>query len=206
MITICVGLQNRTDNMINFLLKSMNECEHKDKLALSVVDVGTTDVSDLKTEIQKHWGGKFNFTKMDLPFGRYVYNHAVENAESNLIFVCDADMTLPKNFIQQYVENVPNRKHVWFPICFSLYKGVNEYVIKDENGWWRETGFGMMGIFKDVFMNLGGYQVKTTWGGPDDMMFKMCNKQGLKIKRENCVGLFHNWHPKNTEFHRKGNV
>lgn len=195
MITICVGIKNRTVNLIQCLLVSMNECEQKESLALSIFDCNTDDVENLEKEIRKCWGGELIFKSEAIEFTRtYTLNKAVEAAATEKIFVCDADMTLPVNFIKQYNENV-NGNTVWFPVCFSLYAFMPKEIKVNETGWWRHSGRGMMGLLKNNFIKIGQYNLDyKEWGREDDDFFARTKKANFKIVRDQCKGLFHNWH------------
>lgn len=194
MITICVGIYNRTPNLLNCLVASMNECVHNDHLALSVYDCNSTDVSDLKSEIEKAWKGRLVFCCEDRKFSKtYAVNKAVFQSDTNKIFVCDTDMTLPSEFVELYNKFV-RKNTVWFPICFSLLNG-KERRIAVGNGWWRGEGFGMVGILKDNYKFMGGLDLRfDKWGREDDDFFVRAHVY-FKVIRRKCPGLFHNWHP-----------
>lgn len=193
-ISICVGIKNRSHQLLNYLLTSLQKIDSKELIDLSIYDCGSDDVPHLEVEIKKLWGGSLTYIVNDIKFSRTLsFNRAVKQSPSNFIFLCDADMTLPIDFINQYWANV-STEACWFPICFSLYKDkLSE--IKKENGWWRTTGTGMVGISKDNFLSIGGLDEKyKTWGGEDDDLFNRCKLKNFKINRANCLGLFHNWH------------
>lgn len=194
MITVCIGIYNRTSNLLNCLVASMNDCVHKDQLALSVYDCNSTDVPDLKSEIQKVWKGRLVYGCEDRKFSKtYAINQAVCQSDSNKIFVCDVDMTLSSEFVEVYNKFV-RKNTVWFPICFSLLNG-KERRIAVENGWWRGEGFGMVGILKENYESLGSLDLRfTNWGEEDDDFFVRAHVD-FKVIRRKCPGLFHNWHP-----------
>lgn len=67
-------------------------------------------------------------------------------------------------------------KEAFAPICFSLYKnntfenGGKFEIKENENGYWREKGFGMIGLYKRDFLSAGGFaqfRSQKQWGGED---------------------------------------
>jgi glycosyltransferase involved in cell wall biosynthesis len=192
-ITICVGIKNRTKALMDCLIQSMNNCIDNDMLSLSIFDCGSTDIIDLENVIKQNWKGNLYFSKEDRKFSRsYAFNRAIEQCRTNYVFICDADISIPIDFVRKFRENVDICK-TWFPICFSLLRGKEKIIDEDNNGWWREKGFGMVGIHKSTFNNSGNLNENfIKWGGEDNDLYNRVN--GIKI-RENCIGLFHNWHP-----------
>lgn len=193
-ISICVSTKNRSYQILNHLIPSLNICANKDLIDLSLYDCGSDDVPDLEKEIRDKWTGTLVYKNNNIVFHKTLsVNNAVKQSFSDFIFLCDADMTLPIDFVDQYWANV-STEMCWFPICFSLYKDKPKD-IKTENGWWRATGTGMVGISKYNFLSIGGLDEKfKTWGGEDDDFLNRCKVKGFKINRANCTGLYHNWH------------
>jgi glycosyltransferase involved in cell wall biosynthesis len=190
-ITICVGIKNRTFFLIKCLIRSMNKCKLKENLELSIFDCCSDDVDNIKEKILENWKGILFFKQENVAFTRsYTFNKAVENSNSEFIFLCDADMYLPEDFVEQFYKNVSQDK-TWFPICFSLLK--NKPLIENEsNGWWREYGFGMVAITKKVFYESGCLNnVFSEWGGEDNDLYERVKTKKI---REKCFGLFHCWH------------
>jgi len=165
-ITICVGIKNRSKALINCLIDSMNKCTNNDKLCLSVFDCDSEDNLNLEETIKSNWHGKLFFSKEKVNFSRaYTFNKAINQSVSEYIFICDADITLPIDFVEQFNNNVDKNK-TWFPICFSLVKGRPRIIDEELNGWWRINGFGMVGIYKEKFYNIGFLNENfKNWGG-----------------------------------------
>jgi len=191
-ITICVGLRNRMEHLIEDLVCSMNNCKYFEKLELSVFDCNSDDVDNVKDTICRYWKREVYFEQQYIDFSRsYTFNRAVKNSKTDYVFLCDADMSLPFDFVEQFFSNVSNNK-IWFPICFSLLKG-KPMIVDDNNGWWRENGFGMVGIFKNNFYKYGMLNEKfSDWGGEDNDFY---NRIPENIRaRSKCYGFFHHWH------------
>ena len=131
-ITICTGIYNRSDNYLNQLLQSIKKAKHQHLIELSVFDCNSYDVEDLKTEIQKQWKGKLIFNSEPIKFSRsYTFNKAVSHSETNLIFICDADLSLPKNIVES-VNFFTAKNRVWYPIFFFLYNNKPAVIAKHQ--------------------------------------------------------------------------
>ncbi len=193
-ISICISIKNRSHQLINYLLPSLQKTSNKELIDLSIYDCGSEDVADIEKEIKNLWGGSLVYKGDNIAFYKTLsVNRAVKQSLSDFIFLCDADMTLPPDFTDQYWANV-DTEACWFPICYSLHKDKPQ-VISNENGWWRATGTGMVGMSKHNFLTVGGLDEKfKTWGGEDDDLLNRCKLKNFKINRANCIGLFHNWH------------
>ena len=202
MITVCVGVKNREKNLIHCLIESLNRCENNGDIFLSVFDCGTPGI---KEAIRAKWPHRLIFNKEEMDFARtYSLNKAAEAAKTEYLFFSDVDMVLPKNFISQFYQNVSPRK-VWFPVCFSLNKNTPP-IISTGNGYWRETGYGMCGFYKKDFIKIGGWNQRyMIYGAEDNDIYGRCIKEKFEIIRENCIGLFHTWHPIN-KFGRENEV
>lgn len=195
-IGICVGHKNRSDMLVSCLLESLNRCDHQKFIQLSVFDCGTPGIEE---KIKDVWKGSLILNSNEMNFTRtHSLNKAVEQSTASFVFLCDVDMILPVGFVRKFHENVGDRK-AWFPICFSLRKAQPPTVDPDF-GWWRDTGFGMAGFRKEDYLSLGGHDLKfTTYGEEDIDLFRRAKASGIISVRENCVGLFHQWHQK-TKF------
>lgn len=200
-ITICTGIKDRTDYFFKCVIASLNECKQVNRIGLSMFDAGSKDYGRLVAILKERWHGELIINREDVPFARaYTFNKAVKQAKTDKVFLCDADMILPRNFVELYDAYVDTRS-VWFPICFSLKKG-RPAIIAEENGYWRKPGHGMVGIHKDVYLKLGGLDEKfKTYGEEDGNFFSRVVKAGYNIHRTNCRGLFHEWHESDSGHH-----
>ena len=136
-ITICTGLKNRSNNYINILLESLNKCDHKDLIHLSIYDCGSNDVSNLLSSIQEKWKGEVTYETENIDFSRsYTFNKALKQSKTELLFACDADMELPSNLIELINKYAPQIKLV---ICSSAPENVVQRAIeaKFDMYWWN---------------------------------------------------------------------
>lgn len=179
------------------LIRSLTSCRNQDKIKLSVFDCGSTDMTpdEFRKEVGRRWNGELILNVEKTPFTRsYSFNMAVKHASTEKVFLCDTDMLLPRDFVELFNANV-GPKEVWFPICFSLNKD-SEPVVGDENGYWRKSGHGMVGILKQVFNDIGRLDERYIhYGKEDDQFYQRTSNKGYRIIRFNTEGLFHIWHP-----------
>jgi glycosyltransferase involved in cell wall biosynthesis len=193
-ISICTGLKNRSSNYLNIFLESILKLDHPELIELSVFDCGSDDVAELESEIRKKWKGKLVFSKQKIEFSRsFAFNRAVEQSSNPIIFVSDADMSLPKDLVKRCNQFVFS-KNVWFPVCFHLNPNAIEGYAK-ENGQWYPVGKGMFASEKTDFVKIGMFDESfKQWGGEDWELWLRFYKHGFFPYRNRLKGLFHHYH------------
>lgn len=194
-VSVCTGIYNRSDNYINQLLRSLNQADHKHLIELSVFDCGSDDVSSLHDDIRKNWPGKLVFTREPVKFSRsYAFNRAVRQASGSKVFICDADMSVPKNIVR-LCNQFTAPKRVWYPIYFFLYKNKPVRVSR-QNGFWEQyASKGMFAVLKDDFIAIGELNEKyTVWGEEDTELWERFHKAGFTVIRNRQQHFFHHWH------------
>ncbi|CAH1118840.1 unnamed protein product [Phaedon cochleariae] len=131
-----------------------------------------------------------------------------EVEEDGLMLFIDVDIVFDKHSLQRMRRNTVLNKKIYFPIVYSLYnpKFLNETlservnpvtpdVINEDNGFWRQFGFGIVSIYRSDFKNLGGFDLMITgWGYEDVTLFDNVVRSGLKIVRTPDPGLVHVFH------------
>lgn len=191
MITFCTALMNRGVNFRNLYqtMRPLLERGHQ----WWVADFGSTDIR--LEELPR-----LQVLPLPLPFHKTAaLNQLARVASSELLFFLDADMLVPAD-LDQKIENFVGRKRTYFPICYSLREG-RPPVVAADNGWWRRTGYGNCGILRTDLERLGGWDLKyRSWGKEDDDLHARCRRHGLAVRRENCEGFFHQWHPNDLAF------
>ena len=186
-VTICTGLSKRSENYINFLLHSVLQMEHQDLIILSVFDCSSTDIPELKSIIQKSFKGKLIFSSQSCSFSRsFTFNKAIQQAPDGLIFACDADVSLPYDFVQR-CNRVIVGKRVWFPILKAE---------KEKEGYfWFTESTGMFGCMKKNFEEIGGYDENfKVWGLEDTDLWLRFYKKGFWPLRLREQSMLHHWH------------
>jgi glycosyltransferase involved in cell wall biosynthesis len=212
MISFCIMVYNRWSTLEK-LLATLNAQISRD-FEVIIVDLGSKDV-DLKAELPKYQmksrlaihpiakGGKINRSA-----GRNLCVKASRAGASDILCFVDADMLVPNNFCQLVAGNVAAGT-CFFPICYSLHEGKPAVVRGDlshwrknagdfAHGWWRKEGWGNFAILRSDYEQLGAWNEKIgqTYGGEDNEIRDRAHKL-FKVRRFNCTGFFHQWHPPN---------
>lgn len=193
-LSICTGLKNRSENYLNYVVSSIAKMKNKDLIELSVFDCQSTDIDNLEAKIKEKWEGSLRFASENIGFTRaYSMNKAIEQASHDLIFISDADMSLPENLVYLCNKNV-SKSISWFPVCFFLKK--DKPAIKDkENGEWHPVGKGIFASRKENFLRIGGYDTDfKTWGGEDVDLWYRYYENGILPVRTKQKGLYHYFH------------
>lgn len=194
-VSICTGLKNRSLNYLDILIESILKSDHSELIELSVFDCGSDDTEGLEAGIRKKWKGNLVFSKQKIEFSRsYAFNRSVEQSSHAIIFVSDADMSLPHDIVK-----LCNRfvfcKNVWFPVCFHLKNDMQQGYAK-ENGEWYPVGKGMFASKKKDFIRIGSYDESfKQWGGEDWELWLRFYKNGFYPYRNRQRDLFHHFHP-----------
>jgi glycosyltransferase involved in cell wall biosynthesis len=192
-ITVCTGLKNRSDNYLKHLLNSLNKCDNKELISLSVFDCGSDDIENLEKEIRKEWNGKLVFNSEEINFSRsYSFNKAVHQSNDPIIFVCDADIAVPSDLVVK-CNNYVTKRSAWFPILF--FEDEQNRGEEVTIGKFRTEGKGIFASKRDHFISIGGYDESITeWGDEDWKLFFDFYKNGIKPHRTKERHLIHRYH------------
>jgi glycosyltransferase involved in cell wall biosynthesis len=187
-ISLCIGIKNRSHNLLTHLLPSLNECKNKELIELSIVDCGSTDIENLEAEIKKQWQGQLIYTCKEQAFARSkTFNQAAQQARHELLLICDADMSLPKDVLGK-VNHHTGKHSAWFPHVW--------YTNEDGSGRYYTESTGMFASQKKLFLKAGGYDESITeWGKEDWLLFFEFYKIGISCIRSNERDFIHHWHP-----------
>ena len=187
-ISICVGVKNRSNALLNQLVSSLNQLAYKDMIELSVVDCNSEDHSDLSGAIKAIWKGPMVYNRVDTAFARsLVFNQAVKQANNELIFICDADIALPPNIVVS-INQFCKPYQVWAPEVLLM----NEQGLPDR---FCTEGVGMLACYKQQFESMGGYDERILeWGKEDWVLFFECYKKGIAVYRTKEALMQHAYH------------
>lgn len=128
----------------------------------------------------------------------------VPSAQS-IIFHCDVDMLIRRTFLDRCRHNTILGKQVYYPVFYSLYPYANKApAIRQRNGFWRTTSFGMTCMRREDFERVGAFEDGETrfrgWGSEDVFQFeRVRNASGLVAFRAVEPGLLHRWHSKKCD-------
>ena len=186
-IGVCIGIKNRSYNLLNYVIPSLNACRHSELIELSIYDCGSDDVQNLEEEIRKVWKGKLVYTQVQQKFARSIsFNAAVQQSTASLILVCDADMSLPTDVVEK-LNRYTGKYAAWFPHVW--------YTNADGTGRYYTESTGMMGSYKQQFLDIGGYDESITeWGKEDWLLFFEYYKKGIGCIRSNEATFIHHYH------------
>jgi hypothetical protein len=181
---------------LKYFLPSLNKINHKDLIELSVFDCNSNDTPNLENEIRKVWLGQLIFKSEDVPFTRsFTFNKAVEQSQKEILFICDADFSLPQDLVV-ICNKCTLGKLVWFPIVFYLYKNKPNVFDKSHGEWMQWGGKGILACKRKYFLKIGGLDESfKKWGQEDEDLWMKFYKAGNYMIRYKERGLLHHWHP-----------
>lgn len=204
MISICIGIKNRTmvitesglvlnlfRNLIDSIVNASKNLDYN--IEIVIVDYNSTDVvlEDWIYDVVIGTNIELNIIKLsyDEPFSRgKSLNIAGKNAKYDNLFFCDADMLLNSDVLNDGLNYIKNGK-IYFPICLSFIDNTHKKY------WLRTAGWGMLFIDKNVWINYC-FPEYYTWGKEDvDIRNRLIDDHKSDIIRKRCVGLYHQWHP-----------
>lgn len=191
-IWVCVANKNRSEYLLKYLVNSLAGNPQKGLFGLSVVDCMSSDILNLESEIKAIWKGPLVFSQKEMDFSRSkTLNIAINQAPGNLVFVCDADISLPENLAQKIYKNTTERT-AWFPVC-------QWQLAPENNDWkWFTAGTGVFSAYKKQLQLCGMFNEDIlSWGKEDWDLFFRFYKNGTMPYRSRCIGLYHHWHESN---------
>ena len=127
-------------------------------------------------------------------------------SRNDLVFMCDVDMEIEREFLQRCRHNTIVHKQVYYPEFFKYYN--MDYVYKfskrprglsinRQNGHWATYSYGMACMYKMDYDATGGFDTKIEgWGGEDNDLAMKVLRRGLSIVRAPDPALFHRYHDK----------
>lgn len=132
---------------------------------------------------------------------------AENSPENGLLFFIDVDILFNKESLHRIRMNTIENRQVYFPIVFNQFsdnikvnnpKKIEIFEISQENGMWRDVGFGMVGVYKSDWRKVGGFDVSLVGWGKEDVDFydRFIRKANLSIFRSVDPGLVHVYHEK----------
>ena len=143
--------------------------------------------------------------------GRAMHYGIAQVPGNELLFLIDVDIVFNTKSLLRIRQNTHRNVSVYFPIVYSLYNpemfnktydvnNINalekELILNEDNGLWRQFGFGIVSLYKSDFLKLGGFDESIDqWGLEDVNLYDNVVKSDLKIVRSVDTGLIHVYHP-----------
>lgn len=129
--------------------------------------------------------------------------------DTDLLFFIDLDMVFTRDLFPRIRHHTIFNKQVYFPIIFSQYDpsfwttnktdmNFQSFSLSDNIGYWRQYGFGMLGIYKADLGLIGNWNVEIHgWGKEDvDIYDKIVHSPNLTVFRTVDQSLMHIFHTK----------
>ncbi len=182
------------DLLLNFL-ESISVLKQEDELfEIIITDFGSDDY-DMKKLIKKFPKLQIKVINADSHFSRGKgLNIGFKHITKENVFFCDADMLLTTRQLFDVAYEKLNDGKVLFPVCFGLCEPSHQI------GYFRNSGFGMCMLKKEVLINNGYcWSEYDSLGKEDDDFWNFFNNKGLCC-RLTIDGYYHQWHPESQEF------
>jgi chondroitin sulfate synthase len=129
--------------------------------------------------------------------------------DTDLLFFIDLDMVFTRELFPRIRHHTIFHKQVYFPIIFSQYDphywestqfqtNFSSFQLRDDVGYWRQYGFGMLGIYKSDLGLIGNWNVEISgWGKEDVEIYdKLVQSSTLNVFRTIDTSLMHVFHTK----------
>ncbi len=184
-VTVCIGIKNRSENLLNHVIPSLNQCLNLELISLSIYDAGSDDIDALEMAIRDKWQGKLIYNKAEQLFTRSkTFNEAILQSETELIMACDADISLPKDLVKK-INQFVTAKSAWFPQVWWLAED-------KKSGRFFSEGTGIFASTRANFLSAGKYDegIKE-WGKEDWLLFFGFYKNGVSCIRTNELKMIH---------------
>jgi chondroitin sulfate synthase len=129
--------------------------------------------------------------------------------DTDLLFFIDLDMVFTRDLFPRIRHHTILNQQVYFPIIFSQYdpnywrgaqnfSDFKRFPLRSDMGYWRQYGFGMLGIYKADLGPSGSWNVQISgWGKEDVEIYdKMVQSPHLRVFRSVDTSLMHIFHTK----------
>ncbi|KAI0562048.1 Glycosyltransferase family GT7 [Gracilaria domingensis] len=122
-----------------------------------------------------------------------------------LLFFCDVDVEIHKDFFDNCRYNTEKGHQVYYPVLYSLYPYGT--TVSKEHGYWRSGAYGMVCVYNSDFRSRKAWdselkrKVFIGWGGEDIALYsEFANVWQYTIFRSVEPNLWHRWHPQVCDF------
>ncbi|XP_076751112.1 chondroitin sulfate synthase [Xylocopa sonorina] len=179
---LVVLYRHKTENSFNQTIELIERLKYKHRSA-------SIDVLPLS--------GTFSRAKA-LDFGVSRLNN------DDLMFFVDVDIAFTEAVLHRIRANTLLGRQVYFPVVFSQY---DQKIVREENGkrdtfainamsgYWRQFGFGIVSLYKQDYINVGGFDLTIQgWGKEDVDFYEKVVKSNVKIFRAADKDLVHVYH------------
>ena len=148
-----------------------------------------------------HAEGQFSRGKA-LAQGASLFNN------DTLLFFIDVDILFNRDSLQRVQYNCIQGKQVYYPIVFSQFDPEtycdnnsscpaksSPFFFTQDNGYWRQFGFGIVSMYKSDYRSVGGLDTRIQgWGKEDVDLFEKFLNSSVKLFRSVDPGMVHVFH------------
>jgi hypothetical protein len=218
MISICTIFYpwwrsfDRTEEIFDVLIDSMNKCKDKDLLELSVIDGGVFDIwgkerkhnaAKFEQRLSNEWKGKLKYS-LDKSVIHYRSNErkafwvaraidlAVKQASYEKVLTIGIDCEMPHNIIEVINNWVDYGKVLVFN-CFHIRRDFPR-IHEPHYGGWRSAR-GITAVMKQDYLAIGGAEDTGMIKDRADSLRYLKLKEVYDLKEIREPGMFHVDHP-----------
>ncbi|KRT81558.1 hypothetical protein AMK59_5844, partial [Oryctes borbonicus] len=219
-ISFILPISGRLSTLVRFLTIYERVCIKEGELTKLIVVLYKSSPTEFEESLimindlrNKYPSSDIHTITLDEPFarGRALQFGAEVLQDNDLMFFVDVDIAFNSKSLLRIRQNTIKNSTIYFPIVYSLYnpKMFNksydianykvidrEALLNEDNGSWRQFGFGIVSLYKSDFVRLGGFNTSIKgWGMEDVAFFDEVVKSDIHLVR--CVdpGLIHIYHP-----------
>ncbi|CAN8068899.1 unnamed protein product [Agarophyton chilense] len=138
-----------------------------------------------------------------------LYEGSTHAPAEGLLFFCDVDVEIHKQFFDNCKYNTEKAHQVYYPVLYSLYPYGTE--ISKEHGYWRNGAYGMVCVFNSDFRSRKVWGTESRrkafsgWGMEGVALYKeFANVWQYTVFRAVEPNLLHRWHAQVCDFN--GNI
>ncbi|EDV20122.1 uncharacterized protein TRIADDRAFT_32537 [Trichoplax adhaerens] len=200
-VSIILAIQQQ-GYWVQYFLHQVNQyyqTSHDEYFSVVLVDFGSTDI-DIPALLRSSSFKKIQLVQLGRKHKRFSRSAGINagvqaiNNRRSIIVAYDLHLNLPLDLIDNVRKRCFPGKTVYMPILLRLHCNASP---NDPNGEWEEYGFGIMALYREDFLRIGGYnasQFRYRWGGEDSAFLNQLLYHHYDIERVCHPKLYHHFH------------